>query len=380
VISVVQSALVHDRTQRIARPWRWAFVIYLLTLTIATHWPNLRLGPEVPASDKMIHLLGFGTLALLLWQTRRIGSRWLIWIITVAWALLDELTQGIPALNRTVTWEDMLANTLGVTVAVALLWASKPLGDPDALNQRRLRLMEFGFEEMFSRREPWVIGIGGLIASALLIFIASRFLEGASLGTAGLIIVAVAAIAMYFLCRRVWLREMARIRAVRPCLTCGSTDISENVCTTCGTRRVTEVFDLPQRPPWRRMLRLGLGPVLLAVAATLLIFAAILITPIVYDWLLSGGAGGVGSRSFGAPRLARWIGTLPPELTSAIDVSLYLLIVATVVRMYRTRLARWHDRAAVCEACGHDLRGTPTDETGSGHCGECGRSFLRKKD
>jgi hypothetical protein len=236
---------------------------------------------------------------------------------------------------------------------------------------------------MFSHREPWLIGIGGLIASVLLIFIASRFLEGSVLGTAGLVIVIAAAHVLYFLCRRVWLREMAAIRAARPCLTCGSTDLNvENDCGRCGTHRVMEVFDLPQRPPWRRMLRLGFGPVLLAVVAILLIFAAILVTPIVYDWLLSGGSGGagVGSRSFGAPRIARWIGTLPPELTNTIDVSLYLLIVAAVVRMYRVRLARWHDRAAVCEACGHDLRGTPTDETGLGHCGECGRSFQRKQE
>ena len=68
---------------------------------------------------------------------------------------------------------------------------------------------------------------------------------------------------------------------------------------------------------------------------------------------------------------------MPPALNSAIDLTLYVLLIAVVIRVWRRRFAAYVDRAVRCHACGHDLHGTPTNERGEGHCGECGEAFTR---
>lgn len=91
-------------------------------MTTGTHWPNLVIGPEVPASDKTIHVAAFAGLTILMWMTRWIPSLAVVGAVMIAWAVLDELSQGIPILGRTVSLYDMAANVLGVTVAAALIW------------------------------------------------------------------------------------------------------------------------------------------------------------------------------------------------------------------------------------------------------------------
>ena len=67
---------VARRRRRVLRPWRWAFVVYGVVLTVATHWPRLELGPEVPASDKVLHLVAFAVLTVLLWRTGWPARAW----------------------------------------------------------------------------------------------------------------------------------------------------------------------------------------------------------------------------------------------------------------------------------------------------------------
>jgi hypothetical protein len=66
-----------------------------------------------------------------------------------------------------------------------------------------------------------------------------------------------------------------------------------------------------------------------------------------------------------------------PELMSAIDLAANLILFGVLVRVYRGGIARFYDRAVRCVNCGHDLRGTPTDDEGVGTCGECGTAFVR---
>lgn len=104
-------------------------------------------------------------------------------------------------------------------------------------------------------------------------------------------------------------------------------------------------------------------------------FALIFATPLIYNLLLQRSA--ASSESIMAMRAARAIGTLPQPLTNSIDFSLYLLLLAVVVRVYRGGLARFYERAVRCLSCGHDLRGTPAGSDGIGRCGECGAAFIR---
>jgi hypothetical protein len=109
---------------------RSALLIYALALTIATHWPNLeiRIG-EIPRPDILLHAVCFGMLTLLILISglfRRpvltAGNIGLTWLAGAAWSGLDELSQGLPGINRWVAWSDFFANLLGVTlIALAAL-------------------------------------------------------------------------------------------------------------------------------------------------------------------------------------------------------------------------------------------------------------------
>ena len=105
------------------RFWRWAFGVYLLALTTATHWPALVLGPEVPATDKEIHVAAFALFTFLLWRTGWIRSIWLNAVVVLLWAGIDEGSQAIPVLHRTACWPDYAANVIGIglmTLAIGL--------------------------------------------------------------------------------------------------------------------------------------------------------------------------------------------------------------------------------------------------------------------
>lgn len=121
---------------------RVAFVIYALVLVTATHWPQLKVEGPVPRSDVYIHVAAFGLWTCLLIATELVGP-WLSKpaiaksvIVGLIYAAIDEGTQAIPALGRTVALDDYLANALGVVVAgiAALMTGAifKPKPAPDA--------------------------------------------------------------------------------------------------------------------------------------------------------------------------------------------------------------------------------------------------------
>lgn len=106
---------------------RVTFVLYALALTIGTHWPDLSVAsPGIEFSDKILHAGAFFGGALLLGLTGWLGppglrSAGFAGVIGVAWAAADELTQGLPGLNRSVSVFDFLADLLGVAGAVLAL-------------------------------------------------------------------------------------------------------------------------------------------------------------------------------------------------------------------------------------------------------------------
>lgn len=105
------------------RWWRGAFILYAIALTVATHWPRLTIGPEIPATDKEIHTAAFALATFLLWMTRWQRRMWMVMLIALAWAGLDELTQAIPIIQRTCSWLDFLADAIGVALATLAIRA-----------------------------------------------------------------------------------------------------------------------------------------------------------------------------------------------------------------------------------------------------------------
>ncbi|MEO1583881.1 MAG: VanZ family protein [Planctomycetota bacterium] len=111
---------------------RIAFTLYALVLVTATHWPQLRIEGPVPRPDLYIHLAAFGLWTSLLIATELLGpwrSRTAVAkcvALALIYAAIDEGTQAIPALGRTVALDDYLANALGVILAgIAAVIASK---------------------------------------------------------------------------------------------------------------------------------------------------------------------------------------------------------------------------------------------------------------
>ncbi|MFI4898797.1 MAG: hypothetical protein ACIARR_13365 [Phycisphaerales bacterium JB059] len=102
---------------------RAAFVLYALTLLVATHWPQLSIRGPIERPDLVIHVGAFGLWTLLLILAAFFGrafSRRNILVggaIGAVYAPLDELSQGLPGLERVVAVDDAMANLLGVFLA-----------------------------------------------------------------------------------------------------------------------------------------------------------------------------------------------------------------------------------------------------------------------
>ncbi|MFO0861328.1 MAG: VanZ family protein [Phycisphaerales bacterium] len=111
-----------------AKPLRTAaFGVYAALLFTGTHWPNLQIRGPVERSDLWVHFVAFGTWAALaaccgffgpVLSRRNLG---LSWLLAVGYACIDEGLQALPALGRTCAWDDLLFNTIGITLAIGLL-------------------------------------------------------------------------------------------------------------------------------------------------------------------------------------------------------------------------------------------------------------------
>jgi len=103
---------------------RVAFAVYAAVIVTATHWPSLKVPEAVPRTDLWIHAIAFGAWAGLLISCAFFGA----WLsvrnvlvsaaVAAAYAALDEVTQGIPVLNRVVSSLDLAANVGGVALAL----------------------------------------------------------------------------------------------------------------------------------------------------------------------------------------------------------------------------------------------------------------------
>lgn len=105
-----------------------AFVFWALLLFTLTHWPNLKVDAGIPRTDLWAHAIGYGVWTFLFIASAFIAPRgsWksvgLCMPIALAYAGLDEYSQGIPGLGRYVTLEDFAANAIGVGIG-ASVWA-----------------------------------------------------------------------------------------------------------------------------------------------------------------------------------------------------------------------------------------------------------------
>lgn len=365
------------RLARVARPWRVVLILYALALEIGTHWPRLELGTDgFPISDKMIHTAAFAGGAVLLWLSGWIRRpRW-IFLTVVAWAALDEITQGFPGLGRTSSAVDLLAGAIGAGLIAALLWAMAPIGRPDGPARLAHARAVWGIEESLGR---WS-AVGLVLLGALLvapvgamigrwIFLLPRIerpaegiVEGALLGAA-----AGAHMTMEVLRRRFLARAPHRCFACDAEAPASVEAVGRAACSGCGATLLAWQW---KDPPTVRIVT-GVQIVLAALSvATLMVFVTF------------GATLGVGTLAIKRQwTLIGDIGAAYRDLGYAMHLVIELFWVALVaavgVRLMRWRLAKvldhQHER---CVSCRFDLRGTATSH-GEGTCPECGGRFAR---
>ncbi|MFM8698083.1 MAG: hypothetical protein ACKOF7_05350, partial [Phycisphaerales bacterium] len=108
---------------------RTVFVVVAILAFVATHWPKLELtGTGGAPLDKLAHALNFAVLTALLWHTGWVRRLAILPAVMVVWCSLDELSQGIPGLRRTVDFDDWLADLAGIAGSLAFIAALRPAG------------------------------------------------------------------------------------------------------------------------------------------------------------------------------------------------------------------------------------------------------------
>lgn len=130
-----------DRTllKRIATP---ATVGYWLALYIGTHIPNPKVLDELHVSDKTLHFSAyFGLYLLLAVRIRIIHESWptgrqtiALFLLTSLYSAFDEITQGLPMINRHPDVLDAVADCTGVIAAILavrlIAWSEKRIWPP----------------------------------------------------------------------------------------------------------------------------------------------------------------------------------------------------------------------------------------------------------
>jgi multisubunit Na+/H+ antiporter MnhC subunit/VanZ family protein len=375
------SRAVSQRQQQVTRPWRVLFVVYAIALFTGTHWPRLDLDVgDLPAPDKILHMVGFAGLAFLLWRTQWITRTWLLLLVLLVWALLDEVTQAIPILGRTFSMLDVVGGWLGIVTVLIWRWALMPIGGP--LNRTRCIMVEAVIDQLFLSRRTWLLAVIAGLAGACITGLPAGYLvmqvQPPSTLAAGLAAAIVGgATASLAVLDWLWRQERKRVISMRQCDRCGGSaeqvkfdEQGHGKCARCASPLHVGQWILlapqPRRvqssPLWHGVVSL-IGAATFALAVYMFLHRSALHSP----WLLN-----LMDRAAGSPAVA-----IPADLRLVIDLSTILFVLALAVRVYRETLARVVDQQDVrCMTCGHEVHATQTKQ-GVGRCGECGGSFVR---
>ncbi len=129
--------------------FRWApalLVVYWIVLFIGTHLPPSSMPSEpVPNADKIAHLGGYAVLAFVAaaaWTWRRtlaFGDYLLLFMGLSCYAVLDELSQMLPMVQRNADVLDWAADTIGAIIGLAVFSTAAWLARRRGLRLARAR-------------------------------------------------------------------------------------------------------------------------------------------------------------------------------------------------------------------------------------------------
>jgi len=106
------------------------FATYALCIFILTHWPNLKINAPIHRPDLLAHLAVFSLWMILACCCRFHGpilsARNIFWsfILTIAYAGLDEGAQYPDFVQRTAAWDDYWFDVLGVVLGTLAMTAA----------------------------------------------------------------------------------------------------------------------------------------------------------------------------------------------------------------------------------------------------------------
>jgi VanZ family protein len=101
---------------------RFAFGVFAGTLFALTHWPRLAIHVNIERPDLIIHVtafamwVGLGIAAAPFGRALSLRNINKVALAGVCYAPLDELSQGLPGLGRTVGLDDLAANCAGILI------------------------------------------------------------------------------------------------------------------------------------------------------------------------------------------------------------------------------------------------------------------------
>ncbi|MDQ7049172.1 MAG: VanZ family protein [Enterobacterales bacterium] len=105
--------------------WRIVFWLNAALLLYLTLMPSVNYRLSIDNIDKVFHLVGFGAFALFLGLAYPRLQLWKVFFISSLLGILVELIQSqIP--YRSFSFADMLADWLGILIAIVFLKISKP--------------------------------------------------------------------------------------------------------------------------------------------------------------------------------------------------------------------------------------------------------------
>ncbi len=351
------------------RCWRIILVLAILTVSVATHWPNLTLAPEAP-SDKIFHAVTFGVLTFLFWRTHWLGSLWALALVMTAFAAIDERTQSLEWFHRQTSLEDWCADMIGIGVAFLLISQRSIAKGKSTLSQMRAALADAAEREMFCRPFTWIamatsaalgvlVGVPLTVAVGKIIFRDQHPWQTAFLGG-----VLFAAVAIQLTWRSALRAAVLRIARERMCFCCGQHISKEDTalagtCGSCGEK-------------WRRAqwvppaeVRRGAAPVSRRSLILFSLLGAIGIMAVLFFMQVTLRLGG-----------NQW---LSAEMLDLCSYAFAIVGIALILRFmsvpYRRHLA---NEGSNCLACGHDLQGTSSSSE-VGICPECATEFVRIK-
>ena len=98
------------------RAWQVALAVAVAVNLVILYWPRTAGPADVPGLDKLVHAATFGSVSYLGLRAG-LRSRW--WVpVLCAHAVLSEVVQGLFLADRSGDWHDVVADLVGVGIAL----------------------------------------------------------------------------------------------------------------------------------------------------------------------------------------------------------------------------------------------------------------------